>query len=706
MSRDSAPRLLGESVLRGYASLLFLDGVAAGLAVFAVTLFRPEAAIGGLVAALSATLLALAFGYPREIIRSGIYCVSPILTGLGIGAFRGVSGRSVIFIIVTAWFTFLLATLLNDRLARRFRSSSLSLSFAFVVTILLIVLPPGTTASSAPGLNAVPGETSWPEIFFASIGSILFIPSALPGLLLFFVILVKSRALAVLSILGFVSGSLFYRALGGPVEGITAGMAGMNFLLTTMAVGGVCLHAGPHATAHAIGATAVAALLAIVSGSALSLWGLPVFSWPFNLAVIAWMSALGLRDGTRAPLLTWGLSGAPEEMFAQKRLVARATAEYFAPVLPVIGEWTVTQSVGGRPTHQPPWQNAWDFEVMDAEGFPFRREALRSAAESAIRLEDYLSFGAPVVAVADGVVAHAVDGVLDNRPGESNTRDNFGNYVMIRHSGDLHSVCAHLLYGSVRVRIGDPVRAGQVIGLCGSSGRSPRPHLHFHVQAGAAPGAPTIPVLFREYVARRGPGLAAVFVDRGSPAHFERVTPLLSVEDARPGPRVAPGHGWRWRVTRGAAAHEETWQIDIDLWGGVRVVADDPAALAVWKVDGRGMTGTWFEGSRRGALHAFFAGHTRVPSRVTTRFPWEDEPGLAHAGPGAARLLHGFLLPFLAPAGAISSFRVAHADASGTEISARSGAREVLSEWDESGAPVRITVRELGRERLVAERVN
>jgi murein DD-endopeptidase MepM/ murein hydrolase activator NlpD len=52
------------------------------------------------------------------------------------------------------------------------------------------------------------------------------------------------------------------------------------------------------------------------------------------------------------------------------------------------------------------------------------------------------------------------------------------------HTGGVHSVYAHLKKRSVRVREGDKVKRGQVIGLCGNSGNSSQPHLHFQLQDG------------------------------------------------------------------------------------------------------------------------------------------------------------------------------------------------------------------------------
>jgi len=120
------------------------------------------------------------------------------------------------------------------------------------------------------------------------------------------------------------------------------------------------------------------------------------------------------------------------------------------------------------------------------------------------RFNDYYAYGADVLAAANGrVTSVASDQPEDpsamQRPNESQeayfTRLQkeqaerlakgltaiAGNYVMIDHGKNEYSLYAHLQPGSVRVHIGDQVKAGDVIGKLGSSGNSTEPHLHFHV---------------------------------------------------------------------------------------------------------------------------------------------------------------------------------------------------------------------------------
>lgn len=118
------------------------------------------------------------------------------------------------------------------------------------------------------------------------------------------------------------------------------------------------------------------------------------------------------------------------------------------------------------------------------------------------RFEDYYGYGAEVLAAADGRVMGMANDQLEDtaamqQPGESQEayfarlqKDQaarlakggiLGNYVMIDHGKSEYALYAHLQPGSVRMKVGDQVKAGDVIGKLGSSGNSTEPHLHFHV---------------------------------------------------------------------------------------------------------------------------------------------------------------------------------------------------------------------------------
>ena len=59
-----------------------------------------------------------------------------------------------------------------------------------------------------------------------------------------------------------------------------------------------------------------------------------------------------------------------------------------------------------------------------------------------------------------------------------------GNNVLIDHGNGEYSSLAHLQRGSVRVKAGDRVSQGDVLGRVGNSGSSDTPHLHYQLMAG------------------------------------------------------------------------------------------------------------------------------------------------------------------------------------------------------------------------------
>jgi hypothetical protein len=102
------------------------------------------------------------------------------------------------------------------------------------------------------------------------------------------------------------------------------------------------------------------------------------------------------------------------------------------------------------------------------------------------KLTSYLSYGRPVIAAADGVVVAVRDGIPEtmsapNPPPIPPIRDTVGNSVILRVAPGVFLLNAHMQPGSVRVRVGQRVERGDVLGLIGSSGNSSTPHLHFQV---------------------------------------------------------------------------------------------------------------------------------------------------------------------------------------------------------------------------------
>ena len=58
----------------------------------------------------------------------------------------------------------------------------------------------------------------------------------------------------------------------------------------------------------------------------------------------------------------------------------------------------------------------------------------------------------------------------------------YGEYVVINHGNGISTLYAHMTLGSRKVKVGDVVSAGQVIGLVGTTGSSTGNHLHLELQ--------------------------------------------------------------------------------------------------------------------------------------------------------------------------------------------------------------------------------
>lgn len=130
--------------------------------------------------------------------------------------------------------------------------------------------------------------------------------------------------------------------------------------------------------------------------------------------------------------------------------------------------------------------------AFDAVGLGPHLELLRG---DGTKNTDFVGYGLDVLAPADGVVVYTRNDVADN-PARGN--QDFGallllpdppwgvagNCVVIDHQDGEFSLLAHMQPGSVRVKKGDRVKQGDLLGKLGNSGATTGPHLHYHLMDG------------------------------------------------------------------------------------------------------------------------------------------------------------------------------------------------------------------------------
>ncbi|MFD4371601.1 M23 family metallopeptidase [Streptomyces sp. NPDC058486] len=183
-----------------------------------------------------------------------------------------------------------------------------------------------------------------------------------------------------------------------------------------------------------------------------------------------------------------------------RRAAAASTPAPVEVEPPVTGTWSALNSPADRvPSHGTRgYGQAYAIDIVEED--PDRpRPAFAALAPLARRPDAYPAFGAPLLAVADGTVVHAEDRQRDHlaRPSLpalaflllveaplralAGPRRVTGNHLVLDLGDGTYAMYAHLRRGSLRVRPGDRVTAGQPLAGCGNSGNSTEPHVHFQL---------------------------------------------------------------------------------------------------------------------------------------------------------------------------------------------------------------------------------
>lgn len=160
----------------------------------------------------------------------------------------------------------------------------------------------------------------------------------------------------------------------------------------------------------------------------------------------------------------------------------RKPSDHYMPVtrfhFPAGGTWTVLHGGPRRATnyHHGSRTQRYAYDIVVKKSGRQRRPG-----HDKKRNDAYYCYGKQLRAPAAGTVVKRVEGVPENVPGERGQAG--GNGLIIDHGFGEYSQLWHMIPGSLRVREGDDVEAGQPLGRVGNSGRSTMPHIHFHVQS-------------------------------------------------------------------------------------------------------------------------------------------------------------------------------------------------------------------------------
>jgi murein DD-endopeptidase MepM/ murein hydrolase activator NlpD len=268
--------------------------------------------------------------------------------------------------------------------------------------------------------------------------------------------------------------------------------------------------------------------------------------------------------------------------------------------LPVMGKWFVSQGYQGNITHKGTYDKAIDFVITeDGTEKTFQKDG--------IYLEDYYCYGKPVLAPAAGYISTIIDYIEDNQIRNVNLEKNWGNSIVIWHAEGVYSQLSHLKSESIKVQVGDYVKAGDIIALCGSSGRSPEPHLHYQVQQIANIGGSTLNYPFAYFIEHNHEKRS--FKSYQVPSEKSVVENVLTNKMLSAAFYFIPGKKIKFK-SKTASQEEiiESWEVFTDSFNRSYVYCYRTGSLAYFVNDGTVFYFTDFEGDKESLLFYFYLG--------------------------------------------------------------------------------------------------
>ncbi|MBS1636363.1 MAG: urea transporter [Bacteroidetes bacterium] len=619
------PQYWLRSTVNSYAVVFFSTNPWFGALLILASFVNPMAGLCGLLGTLLANAFATVIGLNQEHVYKGYYGYDAMLVACALGTFYQVNAILLVLIVCVA----MLAVFLSQAISGIMHKYQLpALSFPFLLTIWLVLLAIASVsgveviafrsslAHAAFGLPPMTWEAlvnsldSWQipalvKVYFKSLSALFFQSNVLSGVLITVGLLAYSRIAFSLSVVGYMAAYYFYGLLGGSTSDFYENFIGLNFIFQAIAIGGFFLVPSLYSYLATIVLTPVLIIVVFACNKLMGNFGLLSYSLPFTIVTILFLYLLKFRTHIRYLHLVSYQTFSPEQnLYNYLDANLRMRLYQFFPVhLPFWGEWMVSQAHDGKITHLGQWSKAFDFIILDDE--------MKSYRNPGLALNDFYCYDKPVVACGDGYVVALEDKIDDNLVNDVNTIQNWGNTIVIKHTEGLFSQLSHLKKDSLKVKVGDYVRRGDLIALCGNSGRSPEPHIHFQMQAQPAIGSPTLDYPLAYYMVKHSGRWELKTYDK--PTEGQSISSVQTNTLLKSAFNLTPGTRLKFVVKEEGRAESETdWEVFTDSYNYSYLYCHQSKAIAYFYNDGNLFYFTNYIGDTEALLYYFYLAHYKV----------------------------------------------------------------------------------------------
>lgn len=650
-----------QCVLNSYSLIFFSNDNLFAICILAVSFFTPFIGLCGLISIVIINLTAYFIGFNKDEIKSGLFGFNALFLGMAIGYEFNFNLAFVILFLSSIIILLLITVSLKGFLSTNYLPF---LSLPFIITYWIVSLSAvnftniqfdeshvfvineaarNKTSSFYVFINSFDHIGLFPLAitYFKTLAGTFFQTSILGGFIIALGLLQFSRIAFSLSVLGFTCAYFFYSIFGADVNGLNHNLLGANFIFMSIAIG--CFFVIPNINSYiaVVLLTPILLLTSLALSKILAVFQIHSYSFSFSLITILFLYALNQRlFATYLHLVTIQYFSAEKTIYKYLNSLQRFKNEHLYKIsLPFVGEWNVSQGYDGKITHLGDWGKALDFVIEDSKSNTYM---MPKSAREGFTKDSFYCYNKEILSPYDGYVYDIVNTVEDNDIGDMDTKQNWGNTIILNHLNGLFSQISHIKKDSFGVFIGQYVTKGTYLARCGNSGRSPEPHIHFQLQTIPVVGAKTLEYPTSYFIERQGNEKKLILSDVPKEGAFisnVQVNELLVIGFAlMPGQKIV--------MQKENSSEKIYWEIFTDALNRTYIYCEKTKSYAYFINDGTMFYFTDFEGKKSSLLFQFYLASYRQLLGYYETISIKDKVPLIHFNNKLIAFFQDFFAPF------------------------------------------------------------